>query len=89
VNDIRISSVIDARRYREELAERVPEEDPLVTRLRLCERCVLLIVLAVAFLMYYLISINVQILSLPELNISVPMKVVKSGSAGRGSARFD
>ena len=71
MDEIEIKSVEDARRYREELAARKPEDDPKVTVWRTSKRYVLLLILIVFFLMYYLISVNIEVLSLPGLNVTV------------------
>jgi hypothetical protein len=71
MNEINIKSVDDARKYREELAARKPEDDPKVTLWRASKRYILLLLLVVFFLMYYLISVNIEVLSLPGLNVTV------------------
>ena len=71
MNDIEIKSVEDARKYREELAARKPEDDPGLAKWRTSKRYILLLLLVVSFLIYYLISVNIEVLSLPGLNVSV------------------
>jgi hypothetical protein len=71
VDEARIKSLEDARRYREELSARKPEDDPGVANWMVCKRCVLAIIVAAFVLMYYLISVNVEVLSLPQLNVAV------------------
>ncbi len=71
MNEIEIKSVEDARKYREELAARKPEDDPKVAVWRASKRYILLLLLVVFFLMYYLISVNIEVLSLPELFVTV------------------
>ena len=71
MNDINIKSVEDARKYREELAARKPEDDPRLAKWRASKKYVLLLLLVVFFLMYYLISVNIEVLSLPGLNVTV------------------
>ena len=61
----------DARRYREGLACRNPGDDRGVRGWRFCERCVLLAALAGAFLIYLLLSINLEILTLPTFSDQV------------------
>lgn len=86
MNEIHIGSVTDARKYREQLAARRPDRDPAVTRWRTCKRCVLLMLLSTSFLIYYMVSINVEILSLPELHVSVPVKLSGPDDRGRLTA---
>ena len=71
MKEIEIKSVEDARKYREELAARKPEDDPGVAKWRTSKRYILLLLLVVFFLMYYLISVNIEVLSLPGLNVTV------------------
>jgi hypothetical protein len=71
MNEIEIKSVEDARKYREELASRKPENDPGVAKWRTSKRYVLVLLVVVFFLMYYLISVNIEVLSLPGLNVTV------------------
>ncbi len=73
VDEVSIKSLEDARRYREELAARKPEDDPKVRIWRVYKRYILLVLVAVFFLMYYLISVNIEVLSLPELNVTAKM----------------
>ena len=79
-----IHSVTDARRYREELSARQPEQDRAVVKWRIWERFVLFVVAAAAFLIYYLISVNIEILALPSLNssavVSAPGTAPASGA---------
>jgi len=77
---------MDARKYREQLAARTPENDPAVVKWRVFERCVLMIVLGASFLIYYVISIHVEILSLPTLYISVPQNVSQVHRVTRGAS---
>lgn len=74
MTETRIQSIIDARNYREQLAARRPERDPAVLAWRLFQRCVLMVMLAASFLICYSISVEAEILSLPELRVSVPAK---------------
>lgn len=78
VDQISIKSLADAHRYREEVCARKPEDDQWLARCRICERCVLWIVLAAFAAMYYLIEVNVAVLSLPELGVAVNIKTTKS-----------
>ncbi|MDO8703703.1 MAG: hypothetical protein Q7J84_02025 [Sulfuricaulis sp.] len=71
MNEIEIKSVEDARKYREELAARKPEDDPGLAKWRTSKRYILLLLLVVFFLIYYLISVNIEVLSLPELTVTV------------------
>jgi hypothetical protein len=71
MNEINIKSVEDARKYREELAARKPEDDPGLAKWRTSKRYILLLLVVVFFLMYYLISVNIEVLSLPGLNVTV------------------
>lgn len=71
MDEIEIKSLEDARRYREELAARKPEDDPKVKVWRVYKRYMLLLLAVVFFMIYYLISVNVEVLSLPELNVPV------------------
>jgi hypothetical protein len=80
VSEIHISSFIDVRRYREQLQARRPENDPAVVNWRIGERCALMGVLGTSLLIYYLVSVQVEILSLPELYVSVPVKIAKPRS---------
>ena len=86
VTDICISSLMDARKYREQLAARTPENDPAVVKWRVFERCVLMIVLGASFLIYYVIWIHAEILSLPAIYISVPEKVSPIHRVTRGAS---
>jgi len=70
MNEIEIKSVEDARKYREELAARKPENDPGLAKWRRSKLYILLLVLVVFFLMYYLISVNIEVLSLPGLIVT-------------------
>lgn len=71
MNEIEIKSVEDARKYREELAARKPEDDPGLAKWRTSKRYMLLLLLVVFFLIYYQISVNIEVLSLPGLNVTV------------------
>ena len=71
MDQLEIKSVEDARKYREELAARRPEDDPGLAKWRISKRFMLLLLLVVFFLMYYLISVNIEVLSLPGLNVTV------------------
>lgn len=71
MNEIKIKSLEDARRYREELAARKPEDDPGLAKWRTSKRYILLLLVVVFFLIYYLISVNIEVLSLPGLNVTV------------------
>ena len=71
MKEIEIKSVEDARKYREELAARKPEDDPGLAKWRTSKRYILLLLLVVCFLIYYLISVNIEVLSLPGLNVPV------------------
>jgi hypothetical protein len=70
MDEIEIKSVEDARKYREELAARKPEDDPGLAKWRTFKRYILVALVVVFFLMYYLISINIEVLSLPELIVT-------------------
>lgn len=71
MNEINIKSVEDARKYREELAARKPEDDSGLAKWRSSKRHILLLLVVVFFLMYYLISVNIEVLSLPGLNVTL------------------
>ena len=71
MKEIEIKSVEDARKYREELAARKPEDDPGLAKWRASKQYILLLLLVVFFLIYYLISVNIEVLSLPGLNVPV------------------
>lgn len=77
MGEMSIKSLVDARRYREELRARRPEDDRWLGRCRVCERCVLWIVLAAFAAMYYLIEVNVTVLSMPQLSVAVNFKTAK------------
>ncbi len=80
MSEVKINSVTDARGYREQLAARKAENDPRLKTWRIVERTVLLGVLAASFLIYHLISVNIEILSLPEINVSVKVPTQQKGS---------
>ena len=61
----------DVDRYVRELSHRRVEDAPRVKAWRIAERIVWLLLLAVAFLVYYLLDLTNEALSLPHVGVNV------------------
>jgi hypothetical protein len=53
---VRLMSLADLQKYNQELANKKPEDDPVVRKLQVAKRIVWIVLLAAAFLFFYLID---------------------------------
>jgi hypothetical protein len=71
----------DVRRLLEEMSARTPAENPATRLWGTAKQGICLLLLVGAFLQYYFLDILVEINSLPEIRVSVPVTLSQSSRA--------
>ena len=83
VSGKRIRTREDVQRYLEEISAKRPESGAAVRLWQTLKQGTWLLLLAAAFLQYYLIDILLKIDSLPEIRVNVPVIVLKDKPPSR------
>ncbi len=64
-------SSADVHRYVREVASRKADEDAAVRRWQTAEQAILLVILVASFFIYYLLSIEQQIMTMPHVEVYI------------------
>ena len=73
----------DVRRLLEEISAKSPDDNRATRLWRIAKQGMWLLLLVTAFLQYYFIDILIEIDSLPEIRVSVPLTVPQSNRTSR------
>jgi len=83
--DVQLKTPGDVRAYVQSLAGRRVEDDPSVAAWRLAKQTTYLYVLVVSFLLYFLVDVINDMLSLPAVNFAVMVKPSPRGDGFQGT----